>query len=550
MKNPPPNYGARNPSIAVQGFQLNVATKPPFAVSMYQKAVDFKRAGRLLEAEQALRAVLTDDSGHADTLHLLGIVRHQLGDSQEAEILICRAIAVRADIHFIDNLGNLLWESNQLDKAQVCYRKALTVDPGYVNAYVNLGTLLKKCERYEEAETHFRRALTLQSHRADALCSLGYLLYRSQCVPEAMKLYRQALIVQPDYIDAYLNLGAALRDLHRVHEALKCCEHALAIMPERAEARLNHAILLLQLGRFKEGWREYEYRWQLDDVEKMRAEMLWLGKEDLHGKSILLHAEQGHGDTLQFVRYASMVVARGARVYLLAQSSLKSLLESCDGVQQVFAHGEDLPSFDFQCPMMSLPMAFGTELDSIPANIPYLAARADKVILWQQRFGARAAPRVGLVWAGEARQHDDGAHALDRQRSLHFDQLRSLLNIPGVQFYSLQIANAAREQIAGDRRIIDFSTEIEHFEDTAALIQNLDLVITVDTSVAHLAGAVGRQVWLLDRYSPCWRWLTDRDDSPWYPQMRIFRQASPGDWGGVILRVQQALTAVANRGAV
>jgi tetratricopeptide (TPR) repeat protein len=543
MTKPPLNYGARNPAIAVQGFQFNVATKVPVAVAMYQKAVDFKRAGCLPEAEQALLAVLAEDVGHADALHTLGVIRHQLGKSQEAEELIRRAIAIRADAHFIDNLGNLLWELNRLGEAEECYRQVLATNPGYVNAHVNLGTLLKQVARYEESEIEFTRALTLQSDRADALCSFGYLLYRSQRVPEAMNRYRQALVVQPDYVDAYLNLGAALRDSHNLRDALKACKHALAVMPDSAEARLNHAILLLQSGRFEEGWREYESRWQLADAEKIRNEKLWLGAEDLRGKAILLYAEQGHGDTLQFVRYASMVAARGAHVSLLAQASLKSLLESCDGVQSVFVHGEDLPTFDFQCPMMSLPLAFGTRLDSIPADTPYLAARADKFSLWQQRFGTKSGLRVGLAWAGEARQHVDWAHALDRQRSLRFDQLRSLLDVSGAQFYSLQIANTALEQIAGDGRVIDFSTEIEHFEDTAALIQNLDLVISVDTSVAHLAGAVGKPVWLLDRYSNCWRWLSDRDDSPWYPQMRIFRQASPGDWAGVIERVRHALTA-------
>jgi len=545
MTSSPPNYGARNPAVAVQDFQWKVATKLPPPTALYQKALDAKRVGRLPEAEQALRAVLAEDDQHADALHMLGIVRHQLGDPEQAEVLIRRAIAVREEPYYLDNLGNLLWELGRLEEAQACYQCALVNKPDYVNALINLGTLLKKCERYDEAEAYFQQALTLQVHRADALCSLGFLQHRTQRTQEALISYQRALVVQPDYIEAHLNLGAVLRDLRRIPEALINCEHALAIMPDRAEARLNRAILLLQLGHFDQGWREYEYRWRLDDAEKSRSEKLWLGADDLQGKSILLYSEQGHGDTLQFVRYASMVASRGAHVYLLVQSALKSLLASCEGVQQVFVHGDDLPAFDYQCPMMSLPLAFGTRLDSIPAGIPYLAARADKLAHWQQRLGTKTALRVGLVWAGEARKDVEWAHTLDRQRSMHFDQLRSLLDVQGVQFYNLQIANAAREQIANESRVIDFSAEIGDFEDTAALIQNLDLVISVDTSVLHLAGAVGKPVWLLDRYSNCWRWLTDSDDSPWYPKMRIFRQTEPGNWMGVIARVQRALTAAA-----
>ena len=316
---------------------------------------------------------------------------------------------------------------------------------------------------------------------------------------------------------------------------------ARELKPDCAEAHLNEAMGHLLLGNWDRGWEKFEWRWETEYFKQGKrpfTQPLWLGTDEIAGKTILLHAEQGLGDTLQFVRYVPLVAERGARIILEVDRPLTRLMETLSGVTQIVAKGDRLPDFDLHCPLLSLPMAFRTKLETIPNAIPYLSAAVVKVQAWEDRLGRRSKPRIGLVWAGTK------DYVADRDRSLTFEQLVPLLDVVGCDFFSLQKGDEAVGQLRDSAwcdRVADFTDEIDDFYDTAALIENLDLVISVDTSVLHLAGALGKPVWLMNRYNTCWRWLRDRDNSPWYPTMLVFRQDATRDSHPVISRIAAAL---------
>jgi hypothetical protein len=301
------------------------------------------------------------------------------------------------------------------------------------------------------------------------------------------------------------------------------------------------------LGDFERGWQQYEWRWgtaQLRAFKRSFPQPQLRGTDDLAGKTILLHHEQGLGDTLQFCRYLPMVAERAGSVIFEVPKALQTLMQSLPGSIKIIARGEPLPAFDVHCPLLSLPLAFATRLETIPSQMPYLSAPADKIASWRNRLGTHNTLRVGLVWAGDPRKQTPGAHRIDRQRSLTFDQLAPIFEVRDCEFYSLQKGSDAVAQLHSSAlrdRVIDWSDDFHDFSDTAALIDNLDLVIAVDTSVLHAAGALGKPLWLINRYNTCWRWLLDRDDSPWYPGLRQFRQDSTRQWNQVIARIAAAL---------
>jgi hypothetical protein len=334
--------------------------------------------------------------------------------------------------------------------------------------------------------------------------------------------------------------------------ALASYEQAITIDPAYAQAHWNQGLCHLRLGDFGRGWSKYESRW--DAVPGMRraahAQPLWLGEVPLAGRTVLLHAEQGLGDTLQFCRFAAQVHALGARVLLEVQAPLRELMVGLAGVDQVFVQGETLPDFDFQCPLMSLPLALKATASGIPARRGYLAGNPLKVARWRERLGEKSALRVGVVWSGGFRPHQPVTWGVNERRNMHPRYL-ALLDVPGVCIYSLQKGQEAVAQLMELRAsgwqgpaIIDRTDELADFSDTAALICNLDLVISVDTSVAHLAGALGKPVWLLNRFDSCWRWMLERSDTPWYASMKIFRQSEPGNWDGVLQKVQRELVSL------
>ncbi|MGD0462614.1 MAG: tetratricopeptide repeat-containing glycosyltransferase family protein [Tepidisphaeraceae bacterium] len=429
--------------------------------------------------------------------------------------------------------------AGRVAEAEKIYRRLLIEAPQQPDVPNLLGSICAKSDRMEEAEELFRRAVRLNGDFAEYHKNLAAACRRLGKTDEAIAEARRAIELEADYAEAYLNLASALIDAGRQGEAAAAMARTLEIRPDYAEAHYNLAIQLLLHGDFERGWKEYEWRTRLKSPIAARefSAARWDGG-DLGGKTILLWGEQGLGDVIQFVRYVPRVLERGAKVVLEVFMPLVRLFQhSVQGVKVAIA-GQPLPSFDVHFPILSLPLALGTTLAAIPAPTPYLAAPAELVRLWGRRFndGGRSL-RVGLVWAGRR------MHINDRNRSMRLNQLAGLKDIAGASFYSLQ-KGPPRAQIADGAfagRLIDWTDQLDDFADTAGLMANLDLVITVDTAVAHLAGAIGKRTWLLLSTPPDWRWLLERSDSPWYPTMQLFRRNRADDWSGVIASVAEAL---------
>jgi hypothetical protein len=364
-----------------------------------------------------------------------------------------------------------------------------------------------------------------------------------------MASYSRAIAVKPDCAEAYLNRGAVLSQLNEVDDAIANYERAIEIEADFAEAHLNRAMALLLKGDYANGWSAYEWRWKIEaratqQDSRWLSRPLWLGKESLTGMTILLRSEQGLGDTIQFCRYVKAVAALGAKVVLQVQAPLKSLLARMPGVSQIIGEGDEPPDFDYRCPLLSLPLAFKTTLATVPADVPYLHVDPEKALFWPRALGQKTKPRVGLIWSGGLRPNLPELWSVNNRRNVPLAGLLSLRH-PDVEFYSLQKGQPAEGELAqlrcSGQPIIDHTARLSDFSDTAALIDQLDLIISVDTSTAHLAGALGKPVWILNRYDTCWRWMLGRLDSPWYPTLRLYRQERPGAWQGVIERAREDL---------
>ena len=470
------------------------------------------------------------------------------------------------------NLGNLLLRLRQPGEAVECYESTLVLQPAHHRARNNLANALRQLGRLDEAEQQYRDLAEHCPEMAEAHYNLGNLLFERGCFAEAVPAFRQALFLRPNHADAAnnlgsalmelgdyaaaqqclqqavrlqplealprSNLGAALREMGRVAEAEACFRQALQLAGDKIPARNNLATTLLQTGRLREGWALYESRWQTATLPpRPFSQPLWQG-EALGDQVLLLHAEQGMGDTLQFCRYVRLAAQR-ARVVLEVQPPLLRLLaRSLPEVEQIVPRGATLPAFDRHCPLLSLPRLFGTALETIPADIPYLVPDPADVAVWQSRLAALPGRRVGVVWRGNQAFADS-----KRKRDMAAGHLAALADLPGISFVSLQkdLSPAAQAAAANLLPLTDWTAELTDFAQTAALVAGLDLVIGVDTAAVHLAGALGRPVWLLNRFDPCWRWLRDRDDSPWYPTLRQFRQPGSGDWASVMAAVRAAL---------
>lgn len=464
-------------------------------------------------AQDWLNASLESQADHAETLNWLGLAQLQLRSFAAAEASLGHALKLKPDLNQArNNLGLALHAQGRLRDAQACFEQALAQDPGYSNARINLANSLRILREHARAQ-----------HELEAV-----------------------LQAQPDCIAALNNLGAVFQDIGQPQRALENLTRALELSPDSPQSRWNVALTQLLLGDYANGWRNFESRWTgcdtLRNAQRLPAERQWRG-ESLAGARMLLWAEQGFGDTLQFIRFAQDVAARGAVVSAMVQPELVRLLQSAAGVSTVLAQGAQLPPYDVHCPLMSLPYHLGVTADaaSLHGAAAYLRAAPDAVLAWQQRIGAGAGLKVGLVWAGNSREHDAQHAAIDARRSITLDLMAPLLATRGCRFFSLQKGAAAKELQKSAQHMRDFSAEWSDFADTAALLANLDLVISVDTAAAHLAGAMGKPIWLLNRFDSCWRWLLDRDDSPWYSRLRQFRQPASGEWQPVIAAVAAAL---------
>lgn len=437
--------------------------------------------------------------------------------------------------------------AGRLEKAESLLQGVLVIVPDCVEALEGLAFVTAKKGENQRALEALERITTIHPQLAEAHYGKGCLLGVMGRYDDEMAAYRAAIALKPNFTRAYVNLGVALRDLHRFDEALQQFGKAIEIDPNYAGARTNRGQTNLLLGNFEPGWREYEWRWLDGGISHgFDPGKLWTGDQPIAGKTVLVHFEQGLGDTLQFVRYVDRMVDAGARVVLRVQDALLPLLREYTGTAQVIGENDRVPDFDLHCPLLSLPFAFKTGATDIPAAVPYLRADPQRSAQWREVIGDAAnRPRVGIAWAGL------GAHPDNRNRSIRLAELAPLFAATA-QFVSLQkdVPDADREALRKFEPLLDVSERLGTFADTAALISQLDLVISVDTSVAHLGGALGTQVWVALPFTPDWRWQMNRTDSPWYPQARLFRQAERGDWKAVVDGLRVALDTWPQRNAV
>ena len=445
----------------------------------------------------------------------------------------------RAEAVDLNLRGVAAMREGRTAEAAVLLSQAVAADPEHPDAHYNLGNSLLALERFEEALRSYERAVALRPDDAQAWSNRGISLASLANHAAALESHTRAITLKPDFAEAYINRGVALQALNRHDAALSDFERAVALSPDDATARNNFALCCLKLGHLARGWEALEWRWKdaaFAGDKRNFPQPLWLGEQSLQGKTILLHDEQGYGDTLQFCRYAPLVARRGARVVLEVKKAILPLLAGLAGADRVIAKGEPLPEFDYHCPLLTLPLAFRTTVETIPADIPYVRADANLVRAWRERLGPKRGLRVGLAWSANR------FAAYGRARSIRLAELAEILPA-GAQCISLQheLSEEERAYIAGRPDIRHFGPE---FPDIAALIALVDIVVSVDTSILHVAGAMGRPVWILLRFNGDWRWMADREDSPWYPTARLFRQPAPGDWSNLLGRVRDELSRV------
>jgi tetratricopeptide (TPR) repeat protein len=557
---------------ALTSFDRALKVRPDYAIALFNRGLTLHELKQFEEALASFDSALRVQPNYAEVFCNRGLTLRELKRFDEALASFDRALKVRPNYaEALSHRGITLHELKRFEEALASYDCALKVRPNYPEVLSNRGLTLHALMRYGDALASFDQALTLRPDHAEALSNRGMTLRELSRFEDALESYDHALIVLPDFAKALSNRGNALHELNRFEEALASFDRALGVDPNCAEALSNRGVTLHALMRFEEalasferslklrpdyadthynealcrmligdfnhGWEKCEWRWETEhasDKKRNFAQPLWLGSDEIAGKTILLHGEQGFGDMIQFCRYVPLVAERAAQVILEIAEPLRELMHSLSGVAQIISKGDPLPYFDLHCPLLSLPLAFRTGLKTIPSACPYLRASPQAILHWDARLGSAKRPRIGLVWSGRP------THRNDRNRSIKLSALLPLLDIDAV-FVSLQRDVRADDvaTLKDDGKIIHF--DLKDFSDTAALISNLDLVISVDTSVAHLAGALSKPVWVLLSFIPDWRWLLDRDDSPWYPTARLFRQEGNRKWGNVIARVHAGL---------
>lgn len=496
-----------------------------------QAAHDAYLTGNLQQAAALYAEILNVQPDDLNALFMLGLISAQTGNFRSAtgyfQAVIMKNPA-HTGAHY--NLGNVYRDSGQVREAFQCYQKVLQCDPKHVEAFVNLGFIFRLMGRPNEELASYRKAIQINPKSAEAFFNLGHYFFEREEFDRALSCYERVVNIKPEFTPAYIHSGLVLIIQGRYGEAATWYQKALTRNPDDATAHWHLSNVLLLTGRYEEGWREFEwFRKTGDHLNRQRTfpQPLWDGS-DIEGLTILLHAEAGFGDTIQFIRYAPLVAQRGAKVIVESQKELTSLLQNIDGIHRVLSHGDQLPDFDIHCPLMSLPGIFGTTLENIPAEIPYLAAENSLVTEWRKRLqNDTSRLKIGLAWSG-------GGLPLKKSSSL--DMFSPLQHLENVTFYSIQKGppSAQAKNPPRGMKLIDHTDLLSDFSATAALIENLDLVISVDTAVAHLAGALGKSVWTLVPFVPDWRWLLHRQDSPWYPGMKLFRQPALGDWEPVI----------------
>lgn len=542
-------------------------------------AIQHINAGRMAEAGDVCQQILASFPQHWPAMHLLAIAKYRTGDAPGGIELLRRAVTIEpnaADCY--NNLGEMLRSLGRLDEAEQCYTRCIQLNPQSSATYSNLGELHRQQGKLDQAIACQQRAIQLSPNDATPHMNLGVALHDSRRLDEAIASYRQALALAPNHVDAHGNLGAALMDasrveeamaefsvahqlapshhlaslnlgtaltyLHRIDEAIPVLERAISLNPQWGDSHVNLAYALLLSGQWKRGFEEYEWRFRSPKWPAPRVMTVpqWDGS-DISGKRIFVHPEQGLGDAIQFARYITMLADRGATVILESYDTLRSLFGSLRGVSGLISKEQSSgrTDFDFHIPMLSLPRAFGTTVETIPTpDGPYLKADDALRAGWRERLSdAGQSLKIGLVWAGRT------TYIKDIVRSMSLSLFAPLGQVDGARFYSLQYGPAGQQEAPDGLDLIRLDSQLRDFSDTAALVSELDLLITVDTAPAHLAGALGKPVWTLLPFNGDWRWGMTGDATPWYPTMRLFRQPKIGDWGSVVQRVTEELGTLA-----
>jgi len=525
---------------ALACYDKAIAIDPNYYLAYSNKGDALNELKRYEDALAYYDKAIAIKPDYAEAYSNRGNTLQELKRYEDALAYYDKAIAIKPDYaEAYSNRGTALQELGRLEEAIAYYDKAIAIDPDYHLAYSNKGNAFKESKRFEEALAYYDKAIEIKPDYAEAYSNRGVALQDLKRLEEALTYYDKAIKIKPDYAEAYSNRGVALQELRQLEEALVYYDKAIAIKPDYAEAYFNKSLALLLSGDLTQGWALYEWRSKYEKthlIHRNFSQPIWLGTDSILGKTILLHPDQGLGDTIQFSRYAKLVKSLGARVIMEAPKELLSLLSVLDGVDELIEGGKEMPAFDYHCPLSSLPLAFKTELNNIPSSKAYLYVLPQKREEWAQRLGAKGKSRVGLVWSGNT------AHKNDHNRSLMLKQL--LPHLPdGCDYVSLQ-----KEVREVDKEVLEFSgvkhyeDELKDFTDTAALCESMDLVISVDTSVAHMAAAMGKTTWVLLPFAPDWRWLLDREDSPWYESIKLYRQDESREWLSVLKRVHQDLS--------
>jgi Flp pilus assembly protein TadD len=509
------------------------------AEACYKRARTLQEAGRFGEALPAFERAITLKPDYAEAHNGRGIALANLQRSGEAVSSFDKAITLKPDYaEAYNNCGLALQDLNRFDEALARFDTAIALKPEEARIHKNQGAVLHDLKRLEESVRSYDRAIALKPDYTDGFNNRGAVLNELTRFDEAIDSFGKALTLNPDYAEAYNNRGVALQDLGRLEEAVADFDKALALRPEFSEASSNLAYCLLKMGRFERGWRLHEWRKRVPKPVGNRTLPwpLWLGSENILNATVFVHFEQGLGDTIQFSRYAKLLKERGANVVMSVQEPLYPLLKQISPDIRVIK-GSEVPSrFDYHCPLMSLPLAFGTTLQTIPCERRYIGADDALRKAWDGRLPPPTKKRIGFVCRGNP------SHRNDHNRSITLSSLAPLFGIDA-HWVSLQkeLAPGDAAALAAFPQIVRIETELQDFSDTAAVVDGLDLVIAVDTGIAHLAGAMGKPVWILLPFNADWRWLANREDSPWYPSAKLYRQADIGRWDGVVARIQRAL---------
>ena len=514
------------------------------AKSYFNRGVALKELGRLSEAILSYDRAIELENNYPEAFSNKGIAQQSLGHLHEALENFNKAISLKSNFaEAYSNRSIVLQKLGRLGDALQSCDQAIELKTNYAQAYSNRGSILSELERLDEAKKALICALELNPNYAEAYYNLGVVFKKLSQHNEALTYFNYAIELKHDYAEAHYNKGVVLCEMLHLDEGLICYEEAIELVPEYTAAHWNKSLTLLLKGDFHHGFIGYECRWKNEKDTDLTHQAsfnskLWLGAESLNGKNLFIRCEQGLGDTLQFCRYAKMAAELGARVILEVQPPLLNLLNTLEGVHELHPLGSPLPDFDFQCPTLSLPLAFKTNLDNIPNKTPYIKSNSVKREEWAQRLGLKSKPRVGLVWSGST------VHKNDRNRSIRLADLTPFL--PNL-FEYICLQNEIRDIDSSTVRasnIKNYSDLLVDFEETAALCDLMDLVICVDTSVAHLAGALGKKTWILLPYAPDWRWMLGRTDSPWYSSVKLYRQQSTGDWEGLFKIIEHEISQI------